>query len=174
MGNNISKLLIVALLLAHSTLGMASETHAREYKIKAAYLYNLIKFINWPSASAPTTSTHICIIGENLFGQNLEKLAQRKAKGLPITVSHQAKEFSDTGCHIVFISRDSNSEQLLPSLANSTSLIVGEQKQFIEQGGLISLVVINNNIQLQINLTKAKATGYEVSGNLLEIAKIIK
>ena len=174
LGKQIGGFLIGVLLLASSMPAVSNESRAREYKIKAAYLYNLIKFINWPKTATPQTTTHICVIGDNPFGQNLNKLTHRSAKGMPITVSHQANQITEDGCHIIFVAHKSMSKNLLSTLSGQSILTVGEHQTFTEQGGLISLVVINNNVQLQINLSKAKAEGFEISGNLLEIAKIVK
>ncbi|WP_159931068.1 YfiR family protein [Oceanicoccus sp. KOV_DT_Chl] len=156
-------------------LTIAEENFAREYKIKAAYLYNLIKFINWPASHTPEAATNICIVGNNPFDTYLDKLTTRTAKGLPINVRLLATTDEINNCHITFFSHKAGSNpKLIDRASRYPQLLVGENMQFLDNGGLISLVVVDNNVQLQINLTRAKATGFEISGNLLEIAKIVK
>ncbi|ARN75800.1 YfiR family protein [Oceanicoccus sagamiensis] len=148
---------------------------SREYKIKAAYLYNLIKFVNWPESEALSQSTtNICVFGDNPFDGHLNKLSSRKAKGRDIQITYLQPQQDNAACHILFIPRSASAEIAKHDKTKPQLLTVGEDKQFLEEGGLISLVVANNNVQLQINLTKAKELGFEISGNLLEIAKVVK
>ncbi len=148
---------------------------SREYKIKAAYLYNLIKFVNWPpSAELSTTTTRICVYGNNPFDGHLNKLSSRKAKGRNIQITYLETGQDQSGCHILFTPNSQKAATVHSESASDHLLTVGENNEFLDEGGLISLVVANNNVQLQINLTKAKMLGFEISGNLLEIAKIVK
>ncbi len=148
---------------------------SREYKIKAAYLYNLIKFVNWPvTEQLSNTTTNICLYGDNPFDGHLDKLSTRKAKGRNIQVSYLKANQDQSSCHILFISSSSSANTTLLTQEHPYLLTVGEDNQFLDNGGLISLVVANNNVQLQINLTKAKMLDFEISGNLLEIAKVVK
>ena len=158
---------------------------SREYKIKAAYLYNLIKFVNWPpSASPPQTkepaATTICVYGYNPFSHHLDKLNDRTAKGLPIKVSYIDGESLDSqaalpDCNIVFIAKSTPQQtSVLQQMIDQPLLTVGGHSDFLDDGGIIGLVVDENKVQLQVNLTQAKKLGFEISGNLLEIAKIVK
>lgn len=159
----------------------AEETTSREYKIKAAYLYNLIKFVNWPSGRQlemnTAGQTSICILGHNPFSTHLEKLTSRKAKGRDIIIKYILPQDTPEQCNIVFISEhNKNSRQLLSNslLVGAATLTVGENSNFVNSGGIVSLIVQNNNVQLQINLAEAKKTGFQISGNLLEIAEVIQ
>ncbi len=147
---------------------------SREYKIKAAYLYNLIKFINWPASKLlSSTTTNICVYRANPFDGHLNKLSSRKAKGREITINYLKADDDRSNCHILFIPNAHADEIQLIEQSDQSILTVGENQSFLTDGGLISLVVANNNVQFQINLTKAKQLGFEISGNLLEIAKIV-
>lgn len=161
-----------------ATLASADDTISREYKIKAAYLYNLIKFISWPNNSTNSANiepTDICVYGYNPFGSVLNKLTSRKAKGRPIDIYYLSTDTDNQHCEIIFIAKKNNIDRsFLNQTGSNSHLTVGEDTAFIEQGGLISLVVTHNNVQLQINHTKAKANGFQISGNLLEIAKSVR
>lgn len=173
-------ILIGALLLSPG-LVCADENISREYKIKAAYLYNLIKFVNWPTDAQSDMNndgqTLICVFGHNPFAKHLEKLSSRKAKGRGIEVKYVSDQDAPQTCNIVFISEENNnSSNMLLSSQNIElpPLTVGENSSFVDSGGIVGLVVEDNSVQLQINLTQAKKTGFEISGNLLEIAEVVK
>ena len=159
----------------------ADEVVSREYKIKAAYLYNLIKFVNWfalaQSKMNAQGQTMICVYGHNPFASYLEKLSHRKAKGRGIKISYIALQDTPERCNVIFIS-EQNSERanLLNSsqIMGSPLLTVGENDSFVSDGGIVGLVVEDNSVQLQINLGLAKKAGFEISGNLLEIAEVIQ
>ncbi|MEE8058075.1 MAG: YfiR family protein [Pseudomonadales bacterium] len=187
MDKSVTKLRLALCLLVFFVmpgLALADDVTSREYKIKAAYLYNLIKFIHWPTRTSrqsssqddiPQLATSICVYGKNPFSQHLNKLTTRQAKGRPIEISYIKKEEKLPRCDIVFIAKDSQfPTEILNELFKQPLLTVGESRSFLNSGGIIGLVVKNNKVQLQINLTQAKTIGFEISGNLLEIAKYIK
>lgn len=173
-------ILVGAVLLPPVAL-CAEKTISREYKIKAAYLYNLIKFVNWPSAASSEMQTlghtSICVLGHNPFLTHLEKLGSRQARGRGIDVKYIVRLEPPHYCNIIFISgQNENSSQLLNNsqLMSPSALIVGEGADFVDGGGIVSLVVNNNNVKLRINLTQAKKIGFEISGNLLEVAEVVE
>jgi hypothetical protein len=182
MEKRVVTIISALVLMAASSITLASQDElvAREYKIKAAYLYNLIKFINWPatvthSDTVDNPHTAICVYGENPFADHLDKLNEKKAKGLPIKVSYIDQTSALDTCHLIFFTKTNPSPtEFLRQAINHPLLTVGEDSLFLENGGIVSLVVEQNNIQLHINLTQAKKLGFEISGNLLEIAKVIK
>ncbi len=169
----ILRLLFCMAMMAAPGLSNADDNISREYKIKAAYIYNLIKFVNWPTKM--DASTDICIYGLNPFNSHLEKLEARKAKGRSINILYVDSNQPLSGCDVLFISQQNENLPSEEELAKNTALLtVGESKSFTTNGGIIGLVLEGNNILLEINLTKAKLDGFEISGNLLEIAKEIK
>lgn len=168
-------LLIILVCMSNSVDSRADIDTSDEYKIKAAYLYNLIKFIQWPTGKDRFLVTHICIVGSNPVFNAFKKLSNRKAKGRPIEIHYHSDTDRLDRCNMLFIPRDySNSRSLLSFISSSPILTVGERPSFIEQGGIVSLVVARNKVQLHINQSQAKSIGFEISGNLLEIAKIVK
>ena len=179
----------ISLFFIMMMLGTASaeDIVSREYKIKATYLYNLIKFIRWPNNelknsdtnsppnTAVSSTTRICIYGHNPFSQYLDKLTLKKAKGKKISVKYIHRETVQPLCDMLFIAEQSQlTAEKLQELIQLPVLSVGESSEFLDIGGLISLTVKNNNVQLQINHSQAKAKGFEISSNLLEIAKRVK
>lgn len=160
------------------TVPAATDDLAREYRIKAAYLYNLSKFITWPDEATQDKSTPvmICVYGYNPFGQYLEKLQERTVKGRPIAIRYVNDRQPINGCQILFISQHNTAmpRQLAAPSASSPVLTVSDDEDFLSHGGLVALVTVNNNVQLDINLSRAKQAGFIISANLLEVARKIE
>jgi len=156
----------------------AADDLPREYRIKAAYLYNLSKFITWPDESTQDKSTPvtICVYGYNPFGQYLEKLQERTVKGRPIAIRYMNDHQAFNGCQILFISQYNTTMPRLVTVPPSSPpvLTVSDDEDFLSRGGLVALVTVNNNVQLDINLSRAKQAGFIISANLLEVARKIE
>lgn len=173
--------ILLALSLASaSTYSNAqhSDNISREQKIKAAYLYHLTKFIDWPGqhSNKLSKSINVCIIGQQPFANFLQQLESKKAKGRPIKViSTELSSTSNPQCHIVFYqsSKQAKGEQL-QKFARQGALTVGEKDSFTSQGGMVGMVVVDNHIRLQINYQLTKQAGILVSANLLEVATIVE
>ncbi len=173
------RLVLPSLLLLLTFAGpAASEELPREYRIKAAYLYNLSKFITWPDENSQDKSTPvtICIYGYNPFDQYLDKLRERTVKGRPIDIRYLDEQQSIGNCQMLFISQHNTT---VPALLTKGPpyppiLTVSDDEDFVARGGLISLVTVNNNVQLSINLSRARLAGFIISANLLEMARKIE
>ncbi|MDB6062803.1 MAG: hypothetical protein JWM78_2906 [Verrucomicrobiaceae bacterium] len=151
---------------------------SREYRIKAAYLYNLSKFITWPdedqmAKDAPIT---LCIYGYNPFDTYLDKLREHPVRGRNIAIRAVAENESPEGCQLLFVSQhNANAPRLLSAAAPYPPILtVSDDQDFLIRGGMVALININNNVQLDINLTRAKQAGLTFSANLLEVAHRIQ
>lgn len=168
-------LLLAAILCASSQSQAQMSDNNREYRIKAAYLYNLIKFIRWPdNHNFKNQSTNICIYGSNPFGQQLAKLDDRRANGREIDIEQLDSDETDSHCDMIFIGREAPEFQELDEEVHNHHLLIGETDDFTNQQGIIALVVQENSVQLHINLSRAKQRGFKISGNLLEVATTIQ
>ncbi len=186
-------LMLLAAMSARTTLG--NDDLPSEYRIKAAYLYNLIKFVNWPGESTLDSSSplNLCVYGYNPFGTYLERLEQRRVRNHPLKIRYVAERESSTGCHLLFISRYNTA--LPPELdpvavakkgarppqpatqaepPQPVLLTVSDDPDFLSHGGLIALINAGNSIHLDINLTRARTLDLQFSANLLEIARRVE
>jgi hypothetical protein len=167
-------------LLALTDLSFAADGDepAREYRIKAAYLYNLSKFIEWPEEKTLSNETPftICVYGHNPFADSLEKLREHTVKGRSIAIRYVPESQPIDSCQLLFLSRDNAAlpKALSTAGTNAPILSVGDDKNFLANGGLVCLTTENNNVLLDINLTRAKQIGFNISANLLEIAHKIQ
>lgn len=168
---------LLSALCAHIAAAAPDEL-PREYRIKAAYLYHLSKFITWPDEDAQdkNTAITICVYGYNPFDQYLEKLRERPVKGHPIAIRYVQENQNINGCQMLFVSQHNT---VMPKILKAPPpyppvLTVSDDEDFLARGGLVSLITVRNNVQLDINLSRAKQAGFSISANLLEVARKIE
>ncbi|HWD90756.1 MAG TPA: YfiR family protein [Verrucomicrobiae bacterium] len=152
----------------------AQDQHT-EYQIKAAFLFNFAKFVDWPPGAFSATNSPIIIgvFGKNVFGKDLENTIRDKTVNNRrfqfITVASAAEGLK---CHILFISpsEKDNLKKILDGLHNASVLTVSETDQFINAGGMINFVIEDNKIRFQISDDAAKKAGLRISSKLLSLA----
>jgi hypothetical protein len=167
--------LFLVLLAPLAGLG-AQDARPTEYQLKAAFLFNFAKFIDWPSTSFSDASSPfvIGVLGENPFGDDLQKLISQKQVGThPLVVQSIASVSDARKCHILFISNSETSKlrQILEGLRGASVLTVGESEGFISDGGMISFVIEAQKIRFRINAETAKSAGLKISSKLLNLAE---
>lgn len=164
---------VVMLLLS----GMCAQSSVvGEYQIKAAFLYNFAKFVEWPpsgfsDASAPL---RICVFGQDPFGQELHDITKEKTvNGHKLRVDQVADVQMARTCHILFIasSEKAQSARILESLRGTDVLTIGDMKGFVEQGGMINFVLEDNRVRFEVNLKAAEQARLKVSAKLLNVAR---
>ena len=166
--------LCLGLLLAAAP-GRAQVPPPSEYQLKAAFLYNFAKFIDWPpeAFAADQSPFIIGILGDNPFGTDLERtVAGKLINNRPITIRSFPTAAEAANCHILFIS--SSEKKLLPeiiqSLHGTAVLTVGETDQFIASGGMVNFMQEASKIRFQINDDAAKAARLKISSKLMSLA----
>lgn len=176
---SLRRLLRCICIIAFSGItSIAQAESPREYVIKAAFLYNFAKFVDWPSESfAQNEETlELCVLGDNPFETALEAIQGKKAQGRKLTISHPATLDESSKCHLVFVSA-SEQERLpgiFPYLQERHVLSVSDMDNFAQQGGIVGLVTINNKIRFEINLPAAERAGLNISSNLLKLARLVE
>jgi hypothetical protein len=146
-----------------------------EYQIKAAFIYNFARFIEWPTqAFADTTSPMVIgVLGENVFGDSLKQSIENKSiKGHPLQFKQFGSVEEATNCHVLFISASEKSRysKILTQFKGTSVLTVSEADSFISDGGMINLVIVEDKVRFQINNDAAKKSGLIISSKLLSLA----
>lgn len=164
----------VGLLLA-ATPVRAQSPAPSEYQLKAAFLYNFAKFIEWPpKAFADDKAPFIIgVLGDNPFGTDLDQLVAGKTiNDHPIIIRTNLTAVEATNCHILFISSSEkkNFPEIFQTLRGTTVLTVGDTERFIEAGGIINFVPEAGKIRFQISDDAAKAARLKISSKLLSLA----
>jgi hypothetical protein len=178
----VKPVLVVGVLILAVCFGLSAQTLGQTVEVsqlKAAYLYNFAKFVEWPSgvfrnAGDPAV---ICVVGDERTSDILEPaVAGKKANGRTVEARrpHSPEEFKS--CHVLFIgfSDKEHIAQLLNGLQRSSVLTVGQSDQFIPLGGMINLALKNTTIELEIDPEASNAVGLKISSRLLVVARLVK
>jgi hypothetical protein len=152
-----------------------SQEERSEYEIKAAFLYNFAKFVEWPANVFPSTNSPIIvgILGQNVFGNDLEKtIRNRKVNNRGFQFKNFASAADATNCQILFISPSLKDDfpRILSTLNNASILTVSEVDGFIKAGGMINFTIQDKNVRFQISDEAAKKGGLKISSKLLSLA----
>lgn len=173
-------LLVAALLSGCGSSGFsafAQQGKPGEYQVKAVYLFNFAKFIEWPADAAKRESFDICVLGRDPFGPVLDStLTGEKIDNLQPLVRRISSVREASNCEILFISSSEGAriKQILGSVEKRGVLTVSELPEFNNGGGMIQFVVQDNKIRFSVNLTAAEKAGLTISSQLLKVATTVK
>jgi hypothetical protein len=175
-------LLVFCLLLLHAmipSMAAGQGDSAGEYELKAAMLYNLTRFVEWPPSAYldPQTPILLCILGRDPFGSSLTSMVPKQSvNGRPVQIRHPQNEKEVRSCHVLYISSSERktSAQIFSTLKGSTVLTVGEMTQFAARGGMIQFSLQDQQVRFAINLEAASRAGLKISSKLLALAQIVK
>jgi hypothetical protein len=148
---------------------------AQEYQIKAAFLFNFAKFVEWPPDAFPQNNSPIVIgvLGQNVFGHYLEDTIRDKTvQNRPFVIKEFKSVEEAVHCHILFVSASMKDSlpAVIDNLHNASTLTVSDTDQFIKAGGMINFVIEDNKVRFQINAEAAKKAGLKISSKLLSLA----
>jgi hypothetical protein len=150
-----------------------------EYQVKALFLFNFTRFVEWPKSAFPEPRSPLIIgvLGKDPFGSNLDDVVRGEAKdGRPLLVRRFRRVEEVGDCHILFVSTSEADRlpQTFEALKGRSILTVSDDADFARRGGMIHLMNNQNHIQLRINLAAAEAAGLTLSSNLLRPAEVVR
>jgi len=157
----------------------ADSTTALEYKVKAGYLFNFAKFIEWPAQSfAATNSPFVIAVLDNGEAAPVLQplLGTKNVNGHPVQIRPVTMSSLPGDAHILFVTRAAarTPEELRAALSGAAPLLVGETEEFAERGGMIGFVREGESIRLNLNLEAASRAGLKVSAKLSSVARLVK
>lgn len=171
-----SLLLVLAVLPPAAQSGAMAPT---EYQVKAAFLYNFAKFVEWPpgtfhDAAEPFT---VGVLGQDPFGAELELIFKTNTVGGRRVVVKRAGGLEQLRhCQIVFVS--ASEKRRLPLIFKSFDhagvLTIGDAEGFAGQGGVIGFRMDHSRVRFQVNVDAAARAGLLVSSRLLNIASVVR
>ena len=165
---------LAALMLILAAPGRAQNAPT-EYQIKAAFLFNFAKFVDWPATPDASADSPIVIgvLGDNVFHDDLQAAINgKKINNHPLQFHQFHSVLEATNCQILFISPSEKNHfaRVVGQLNNASILTVSETDHFIEAGGMINFVIIEKKVRFQINNDAAKKAGLTISSKLLSLA----
>lgn len=145
-----------------------------EYEVKATYLYNFSKFVEWPDTvtQAQSDSFAICVIGHDPFGPALNAIVESETIAGKRVVARQIPSEDAASCRVVFISssEDKRLKEVLASLGATSVLTVSDLPRFTQRGGMVQFVLEGNRIRFEVNSTAVERAGLALSSELLKVA----
>ena len=150
-----------------------------EYQVKAAFLYNFGKFVEWPSQAfeTPRDPITICVLGHNPFGNALDEVIRGKSiEGRGIVVRLVTGGEQANSCQILFVNAADNKRYrlLCANLKPVGILTVGEAPGFAMGGGVINFKLDGDRVRFEINVDAAEHAQLHISSKLLSLAQIVK
>jgi hypothetical protein len=150
-----------------------------EYQVKAAFLLNFARFVEWPAEAFGGDGSPfvIGILGNDPFGYALDQTVKDKSvNGRRVAIRRLQTARDTKGCHILFISSSERGRlsQLLSSLNGSPFLTVADMDRFTQMGGMIGMVLQENKIRFEINVAMTELARLKVSSKLLSLATVIR
>lgn len=164
--------LLLLLLLVGSSAASAARV-ADEQALKAAYLYNFAKFVEWPGI-AEGAPLRLCIYGEDDIEAPFQKIQGRSAQNRTIEVALIAAGTGpENNCEILFISRATDEityRTILQLLNGKPVLTVSDIDDFASQGGMIEFRSVGEHIKFVVNIAASRQAQLSISAFLLQLA----
>jgi len=169
--------LMAALLGALAVSSYAGEVAPSEAQLKAAFLLNFPKYVDWPASafSQPDSPIIVGIFGDDPVAAEFATMSAGKAvDGRPIQLLRVTTPDQCRGCHVLFIhaGEDHKLPEILSAVRGANILTVGESDEFLNQGGMINLARHDRRIQLEVNLDATRQTELKISSKLLALATV--
>jgi hypothetical protein len=162
-----------------ATCILALRAQINEYQVKALFLYNFARYVEWSPQSfkAPHDPIVICILGQNPFGNFLDQaVAGKVVEGRPFVVRKISDIESGGTCNIVFVhsSDRKRCRAMVGRIKGSGILTVGESEGFTEDGGVINFKLDDGKLRFEIDVDAAARENLRISSKLLSLAQIVK
>ena len=146
-----------------------------EYQVKAAYLANFGRFVEWPTSVAAdkSESFNICVLGQDPFGADLDAAVAGETIGRAHVMAKRISRPQDAvDCRILFISSSEASQwkEIQAALRTLSVLTVSDIPQFARRGGIIQFLLDGNRVRFDINLAATERVGVKLSSELLKLA----
>jgi hypothetical protein len=174
----------IVLVILFSLLGIpwavgADSPVSKEYQIKAAFLYNFTKFVEWTPQRFPEESSPIVIgiLGKNPFGNELEGIVRgRTVNGREIVVKLTESPNQIPVAHVLFVAagEERRFREVFTSGAGTGVLTVGDSEQTATLGAMINFTMEGNKVRFDINIGAAERAGLKISAQLQKLAKSVR
>lgn len=150
-----------------------------EYQMKAAYVYNLSKFVEWPPDAFKTASDPItiCVLGQSPILQTLNEAVNGETIEDRKLIVRQVSDVSQArNCQLLFVGSSDRKylQSALRELKAAGILTVGETASFTAEGGVVNFRLEGNKVRIEINLDAAERQRLRINPKLLSLAQIVK
>ena len=148
-----------------------------EYQVRAAFLLNFTKFVQWPASAF--TDEHsplaICILGEDPFGTTLNEMVKGEGvNGHELVIERIGRAPAPKSCQVLYIARlEKEPREILAALGPGV-LTVGEGEKFLQDGGIIAFVIQDRRVRFDIGERAAGRAMLTLSSRLMNVARSVE
>jgi hypothetical protein len=163
--------------------GVFGEAHAGvqaagEYQVKAVFVQNFARFVDWPTDTFTDARSPfaICVLGRDPFNDELElAIKGRTVNSRPFVVKRPVRIQEARSCQIVFVSASERKhfDAILGGLNFAGVLTVGDTDGFIQSGGIINFVLEDGRVRCEVNAEAAARANLKISSKLLGVSRIV-
>jgi hypothetical protein len=167
-------LVLLLALMGNMLTAQVQAQSADEYRVKAAFIFNFAKFVEWPNDGFSDGSALVVgVVGDDPFGGALDRLNGNAINGRSLRIKRFRRGDDLRGCQILFISNSEgrNLGKILDSIKGTSILTIGETSQFNQSGGMIRFVIQDDKVRFEINAHAARQARLRVSSKLLALSK---
>jgi hypothetical protein len=155
--------------LSMSVTAAAAQEQSLEYQVQAAYVFNFVKFVEWPAGALGAAIT-ICTAGTTPVSAALEQIVRDEViSGHRLAV--RTIEAPQAACNVLFVPHDVAAGEYLRSVRSAPVLTVGESPDFIAEGGIINFVRDAGMMRFEIDQEAARRARLQISSRLLRLAR---
>lgn len=166
---------LLGALAAPSPVAAQTSSNVDEYTLKAAFLFNFTRFVQWPDSAFETADSpfRICVVGTDPFGPRLDALQQREVGERRIAIERPKETAALWRCQITYLGDDVPAplRVVLRKGDSGQTLTVSSDARFAREGGMIALVTTSGRVRLHVNLDSLRKSKLQVSAKLLEVAE---
>jgi hypothetical protein len=169
-------------VLAVACLSLAITAEARgqdlggdlEQQVKAAYLLNFTRYVDWPPGTyrRGDDPVNLCVVGPEGLADVVRRTVEgRRSRGRPVRVVVPDTPAQAGDCHLVFLAPAGGAvSPWLAAVRSSRALVVGEGPRFLERGGMVAFVIVNQTVRFEIDQAAARRAGLRISSRVLALA----
>ena len=153
----------------------AQQGSPAEYDVKAAFLLNFTRFVDWPQTPTERAASafSICILGDDPFGDSLNRIVSGESiKGRPLRVK-RIRKWPDA-CEVLFIPASQPSSKAMLADVGRDVLTVGETPEFLRDGGMIRFLIEGQRVRFDINRQAVESSSLKMSARLLAVARVVR
>jgi hypothetical protein len=182
MRHVVGRLALLAAVVAFAASASAQNlgsAEPSEYLIKAGYVYNFAKLVEWPSSAVRKDQPIVIgVLGNDSFATVLARVVDgKKIDERPFVVKRlKNKEFKDCACQILFVSlaESSKADEIIQFQSTASVLTIAEAPDFARRGGVIALTLEDSRVRFNVNVDAATQAGLTISSRLLALATIVQ
>lgn len=180
-GGNIGRhvaMIVCCLMMLVAKYAHTETLSGLEYHVKAGFIYNFAKFVEWPPDTFENNNNVIvlCFASNNPLSDILFDLNDKIVSGKKIEVRKYEDDHGTEGCNIFFFGTEDKAfiQQKLIDLKNRNILTVGEIDGFAQMGGIINFFMEQKRLRFEVNVDAARKAGLKLSSQILMSAEIVK